>query len=268
MAASNWHLIVITGASRGFGRALAESFARRIKTPLHLVLAARSADGLEETLQSVLDIRDDRQTDVDVLIMDCAASLDALKEASAQFCKHAESTRYSDVMFVANAGVLGPLDTIGSDALTMEALENAYRINFLSPSCLISEFVKRYKSSSAARLAVINVSSLWAVEPAKTFSAYCASKAAMEMFMRTLAEETNGSDTPSVRVLNYAPGPLRTNMQEEIRNTDTVDSGVRTWSIGADKEGTLVEPVLSAEKCAKLVVTARYSSGAHVDYYD
>jgi NAD(P)-dependent dehydrogenase (short-subunit alcohol dehydrogenase family) len=53
-------MVIITGASRGYGRALALAFARRLKTPLHLVLAARSFADLEETQNLVLQLRAER----------------------------------------------------------------------------------------------------------------------------------------------------------------------------------------------------------------
>lgn len=269
MSSSNWHLIIITGASRGFGRAVAEAFCRRLKSPMHFILASRSAEDLEETRQIVLKAREDRLTECDIVPIDYSADMTSIAHAAERIFKDASSSRYSDVIFVSNAGVLGPLGTIGSDFLSMEGLDYTYRINFLAPSCLIQEFLKRFGvSTSIVRLAVVNVSSLWAIESAKTFSAYCASKAGMEMFLRSLADETKTRNGPSVRVLNYAPGPLRTHMQEEIRSNDNVDADVRQWSIDAHENSKLLEPADSAKKLAKLVITARYSTGAHIDYFD
>lgn len=273
MSSGNSHLVIITGASRGYGRSLAVSFARRLKKPLHLVLAARSAADLEETRALVLAARAERETTCDLVALDCTGDSYSLVTACDQMFKDSGSDKYTDVIFVSNAGVLGQLGTIGSNEISVELLESAYKVNLLSPSFMMSEFVKKFKSSEhVKRLAVVNISSLWAVEPAKTFSLYCASKAGMEMFTRSLAEEAKcwpeHAHGPSLKVLNFAPGPLDTQMQEIIRTTDSADKDVRSWSLDAHATGKLVDPEVSAQKCVKLVITSRYETGAHVDYFD
>lgn len=55
---------------------------------------------------------------------------------------------------------------------------------------------------------VINISSLCAVEPFKSWGLYCTSKAGRNMLFRVLAAEN-----PALRVLSYGPGPLNTDMQ-------------------------------------------------------
>lgn len=77
----------------------------------------------------------------------------------------------------------------------------------------ISDFIKCIKESGTqARTTVINVSSLWAIEPAPSFGWYCTAKSAVDMFMAVAAEENKNN--PNLRFLNYAPGPLDTDMQK------------------------------------------------------
>jgi sepiapterin reductase len=179
------------------------------------------------------------------------------------------SDKYSDVFFISNAGTLGPLGNIGSaDMTSARMLENAYRINLLAPSYMMNEFVRRFQSSATSRLMAVNISSLWAVEPAKSFSAYCTAKAGMDMFMRTLAKETEAATGPSIKTLNFAPGPLDTKMQEQIRTTASVDEGTRQWSVEAAAGGKYVSLEASADKCVKIMMMSRFASGDHVDYYD
>ncbi len=54
---------------------------------------------------------------------------------------------------------------------------------------------------------VVNISSLMALRAQETWSLYCSGKAARDMFFRVVAAEEKG-----VTVLNYAPGPVLTDM--------------------------------------------------------
>lgn len=57
-------------------------------------------------------------------------------------------------------------------------------------------------------LEIVNISSLCAVQPFKSWGLYCAGKAARDMLFKVLADEE-----PNILVLNYAPGPLDNEMQ-------------------------------------------------------
>lgn len=68
--------------------------------------------------------------------------------------------------------------------------------------------------TSVTKLEIVNVSSLAAVMSFESWGYYCAGKAARDMFHKTIAlEHVNDG----VVVINYAPGPLDTDMQKEIR---------------------------------------------------
>lgn len=86
--------------------------------------------------------------------------------------------------------------------------------------------------------------------------------------------------------LNYAPGPLDTDMQAEIRDSETVHPPTREYfrtakkevghirqcyhgiCIDVEEQGKLVRPEDSALKCVKILKKGRYESGSHIDYYD
>ena len=78
------------------------------------------------------------------------------------------------------------------------------------------------------------------------------------LFCRVLAAEQ--MEVGGLKVLNYAPGPLETDMARELRSQAEYEDDV--------KSGRLIDPKISAEKCVKLVVTGRFESGAHVDFFD
>lgn len=75
---------------------------------------------------------------------------------------------------------------------------------------------------------------------------------------RVLALEQD--KTGGLRVLNYAPGPMDTDMSREIRTVEQYEDDLRNKR--------LVDPKLSAEKCVRLALGNRFTTGSHVDYFD
>ena len=63
-----------------------------------------------------------------------------------------------------------------------------------------------------------------------------------------------------LKVLNYAPGPMLTDMLRAARSVEQMENDVRT--------GRLVDPRISAEKCVRLALSGTFATGAHVDFYD
>lgn len=131
----------------------------------------------------------------------------------------------------------------------------------------------------------MNVSSLAAVQAFPTWGMYCACKAARDMYHTVLADEqrsqsdaeNTGNSTSGaagvtkkeIIVLNYAPGPMDTNMQAQIRTSEQKDPSLGTIYTDMKAQNMLVDPLASAEKLVTILNTPNsFRSGAHVDYYD
>lgn len=87
------------------------------------------------------------------------------------------------------------------------------------------------------------------------------------MFHKVLALEQEKNEV-KIRVLNYAPGPLDTDMQKEIRESATVDEETRKYFATMKEEKKLVNPDDSAEKMIRVILATNYDNGAHIDYFD
>lgn len=126
-------------------------------------------------------------------------------------------------VLVNNAGSLHPLGPVASFA-DAAALRQAMDLNVVAPAFLLARFLAGVPSGGAVRAA--NISSLAAVQPVPTWGAYCAGKAGRDMVHAVAAAEAEeaGGD---VRVINYAPGPLDTDMQGEIRASDAIAPALR-----------------------------------------
>eukprot|EP00747_Dinoflagellata_sp_TGD_P178965 gnl/TRDRNA2_/TRDRNA2_28947_c0_seq1.p1 gnl/TRDRNA2_/TRDRNA2_28947_c0~~gnl/TRDRNA2_/TRDRNA2_28947_c0_seq1.p1 ORF type:complete len:302 (-),score=50.05 gnl/TRDRNA2_/TRDRNA2_28947_c0_seq1:69-974(-) len=286
--------VLLTGASRGYGRALAEALAREAAVagrPLHLVLVARDRAGLIETASLVEHAAGARAVaqggdvasstfeadlgDPVAIERQVAPAIAALQGTLTAWSACMGTARpASELVIIHNAGTLGRL----SYAKDLDALETMKTINLnITGVIVLSSLILKSFSGTAwgirpgdaaahMRLRFVNVSSLLAVEVFPSWSLYATGKAARDMLMRCIAEEakTYGGD---LKTLSWAPGPLRTDMTKEIIDT-CADAGVRESFVTMDREGKILEPRDSAEKLMSLLRDDDYASGAHIDFYD
>lgn len=258
----SWYYVVITGASKGFGKALAESFSKSIDGPLHIVLTGRVTDDLEEVRNIVIGLRANKLTKCEILSIDLS-DLRLLETSAKRLFQLESEIEYSNMFLANNAGSLGPLTVIGNHDISDISLATDF--NITSFCYLTSYFIEKVVRPSS-RAIIVNTSSLAAIQPFLAKGIYCATKAAREMYLRVLAEENKGND--NIKILNYAPGPLDTAMQKEIREREEVHAPVREAFIALFVEGKLVKPEDSADKCVSILLRNLFVSGSHIDYFD
>ena len=272
-------LVVVSGASKGFGRALAVAWVRQTRTPLYVRLVGRDEVGLQETKRALEEEAvGGRSLVVETLMLDLGAVGALTNAASALFSLPANSPgAIFKVVFYNNAGTLGPLAGVGCySGDTLQELTAAINLNVTSSCFLTADLLQRcqeageYTRAGVKKVAIVNVSSLAAVQPFESWGIYCAGKAAREMFHRCLAQECAKRLTslPNVRVLNYAPGPLDTNMQQEIREGPAVDKDTQEFYRGLKEKNQLVSPAESAAKVTKILLFEKYNNWDLVDFYD
>ena len=190
----NGRIALITGASRGIGRAVARAFAAE---GTHLILVARTVGGLEEADDEVrkaggsatlvpLDLKD----------------FDALDRLGAQI--H-ERWGKLDIL-VGNAGILGSLTPLTH--IEPSEWTKLLDVNVTANWRLIRSLDPLLRASDAGR--AIFVTSSLGRNPRAYWGGYATSKAALEMLVLTYAAECANSD---VRVNLLNPGPTRTRMR-------------------------------------------------------
>ncbi|XP_017592882.1 PREDICTED: sepiapterin reductase, partial [Corvus brachyrhynchos] len=159
-------------------------------------------------------------------------------------------------------GSLGDVSKSFLDLTDLEEINTYFSFNISSALCLTSTALRAFGARPGCSRTVVNISSLCAREPFRSWTLYCAGKAARDMLFQVLALEE-----PGVRVLNYAPGPLDTDMQLLAR-TKTGDPGMRQHFQRLQENGQLIESSVSAQKLLQLLQEDSFPSGAHVDFYD
>jgi sepiapterin reductase len=271
-------IIFITGASRGFGRALSISFAREFESfGVSLVLLSRDVDGLATTAKLVTQAVSAASVETHAVDL---ANIDAFEHtwlAAVEKARQISGGRpFSRAILVHNAGSVDPIG-LASDAHVADApaVRASADLNIVGPWLLTSAFLRfcashavaapRPGSGGGAPHAVVNVSSLAALQPMATMGFYCVGKAARDMMARVVA----GEGAPhGVRALSYAPGPMDTDMTIGMRRDAALDPATAAFFAQLQATGAFVDPLVSAAACARLVAGGAYESGAHVDYYD
>lgn len=185
---------VVTGASRGIGRAAALALA---EAGAHIVALARTQGALE-SLDDEIRARGSSATLVPVNMKD----FDALDRLAA-----AIHERWGKLdILLGNAGILGELAPITH--IDQAVWDEVMAINVTANYRLIRALDPLLRASDAGR--AIFVSSGAAHKATAYWGPYGVSKAALELLVRTYAAETV---TTPLKVMLLNPGPLRTNMR-------------------------------------------------------
>lgn len=187
--------VLLTGASRGLGRALAIAAAREGAT---LALCARGAEDLEAVAAAC------RAHGGDVLAVtaDVAESRDVERLASTALARFG----VIDIL-VNNASELGPVPLPHLSDAPPSALEPVLRANVVGPLRLTQAVLGGMLLRG--RGLVVNISSDAAVNGYPGWGLYSASKAALDALTRSWAAELEGT---GVRVISVDPGDMDTAM--------------------------------------------------------
>lgn len=233
------HLIFVTGASSGIGRALADAApwrdARRID------ISRRGAPGLEHFRADLAD----------------PGSWPRVAEL---FRERMRAFDGEEVLLLHAAGTLEPIGFAGevdAAAYTREVLLNA-----AAPQVLGDAFLRAARETRA-RCTLLMISSGAARNVYPGWSAYCAGKAAVDHWVRTAGAEQSLRGG-RVRLLSVAPGIVETPMQAQIRASRAEDFPEVERFRELHAEGALRAPDAVARELWELLRSG-FENGAVLD---
>ncbi len=180
---------LITGASRGLGRATARALAAR---GWSLVIDARGVDALDAVARELPRV--------------VALAGDVADPHHREALAAAAARRGSLDLLVNNASYLGPSPQPPLADYPIEILEQVYRVDVLAPLALIQHVLPLLADDAA----IVNVSSDAAVEAYAGWGGYGSAKAALDRITLVLAEEH-----PARSVYAFDPGDMRTDMHQQ-----------------------------------------------------
>ena len=244
---SNKPVVMVTGASRGLGAAVAGWLA---KAGAGVTLIARSQEKLEEVADMV------RRLDGEPLV--CAADVSEYKACG----KAVDQTmdRFGRIdSIVNNAGIVQPISTIAKT----EPADWRYNIavNLIGPFNLVRAAATEVTRQNGR---VVNVSSGAANLALETVSAYCTAKAALNHFTRILAAEE-----PELTAMAVRPGVVDTDMQAFLRSEGprAMPPDQAAYYRQLKDRGELEPPAIPARSIAWLALYAPPEfSGEFLDY--
>lgn len=229
-------LALVTGASRGIGRAVALELARQ---GAHVIALARTQGALEKLDDEI------RALGGEATLAPCdIKDYDALDRLGGAIFQ-----RWGKLdIFVGNAGILGPITPLSH--LDPKQWDDVMAVNVTANWRLIRSLDALLRASEAGRVALMSSGAGNKTQFAPYWGAYAASKAAVDALVRTYAAET--VNTSAVKVMAVNPGPLRTRM--------------RASAMPGEDPMTLKTPEDIAPKIAELCAPAWTQTGKLYDF--
>ncbi|MFD1873388.1 SDR family NAD(P)-dependent oxidoreductase [Hymenobacter bucti] len=220
------HYYLITGASQGLGKALAEAILQRPDTQVlgisrhatiehpryqHQPLDLSDIEAVGHNLEKIFGPRPDAQS----------------------------------LTLINNAGTLGEIGYVGE--LPNEHFQFVFNLNAVAPAMLMNTFLSAYAGQISIPRTVLNISSGAAQRPVDGWAAYCASKAALNSLSETAQKEQDLRGS-GARIWALAPGVVDTAMQARIRMAEVGQFSERAKFAGLHAEGQLQNPTSAASR--------------------
>ncbi|WP_192820090.1 SDR family NAD(P)-dependent oxidoreductase [Rufibacter sp. LB8] len=222
---------IITGTSRGLGKALAEAL---LKDSQNFVIGVSRNCTLTH----------DRYRHQPLDFSDIAGVEHNLHKVFGEF---PDATQ---LVLVNNAGVLGEIGYMGQSK--NEHFEFVFDVNVIVPAMFMNLFLQSYQHRSGIEKLVVNISSGAGQKAKDGWAAYCASKAALDMLSQTAQIEQDKLGT-GVKVFSLSPGLIDTEMQEQIRDADPAQFSSVQQFRDFKTQGDLVTPEKVAAKVLQLM---------------
>ena len=238
------HLFVVTGTSKGLGRALADGLATDAQnTVVEISRGVWAKNARNTALQADF------------------GHLDEVTAAFAALAQQIAGKHFATATLINNAAVVGPVARF--DQVDAHELAHGMTVNLVAPIVATQGFANATRGVADQRL-VVNISSGAAKRVIRGSTAYCAAKAGLEMATRVAAEEAREFD-PSLAVVSLAPGIIDTPMQAALRSSPAERFPDRARFEGMKTSGALRDAPDVAHDIIQLLQSNRLANGGNYD---
>lgn len=217
--------ILITGASRGIGRAIAIKFASENK----IILTGRDISKLNETAELV------NKNGGEAVIIETDLSK---PQNVVTLIKKLDISQLDILINNAGIAVVAPLEE-----LTLENWQRTFDINVTAPFLLIQKLHTIMPKGSS----IVNIASVASKDGFPNWSSYCMSKFALDGFTKSVREELREKD---IRMINMYPGAVATDIWNAVPGEQDLDTMMKPASVAdlvftaiAQPSGTVVEDI-------------------------
>ena len=190
-------LFIITGASKGIGKGLAE---KALETEQHEVIGLSRSHSIAHPNYKGIEID--------------LSNIEEVIKLNKQLISSPDT--YERIVLINNAGTLGEVEHVGK--FSDESIVQLMNLNVSAALILMNGFMRQLKDYQGQKV-IFNISSGAGKRAVDGWSGYCASKAALDMATKVAYEE-NELDKNHFEIRAIAPGVVDTGMQDQIRASE------------------------------------------------
>jgi len=235
---------LITGTSRGIGRALAQKISNEGNTVLGV--SRRRPDELTSERYHHMSFDLSETSRIHEIVEKVDETVDA--------------RRLDFLCLVNNASATEPVGPI--EKCPPAEIDTHVRIGLIAPMILSSLFMQKF-AGERIRKKVAFISSGAAFRSLRDESVYCGSKAGLNMFAQCIGLEQESSEF-GFEVVSIGPGMVDTSMQMAIRSKTSDEFAMADYFRKAFEDGRLQEPGKVAERIYEVLLN-RYEQGRYIE---
>lgn len=245
---------VVTGSSKGIGKAIAIEFA---KEGYKVVLNARDENELSKAVSNIKNTIGANEERITYLAGDVSH-----EDICSSLIEHTVKTFGGIDVLVNNAGIGGAQKNV--QELTAHEWDYVVDVNLKGAFLCTREAIKRmtHEGKSVTKTySIINISSVHESIPQPQSAPYSASKGGMEMLTKTVALEVANK---GIRVNGIAPGAIATDMNKEIldeQKKKEEEMRIPMHRIGQPEEIANVALFLASDDASYMTGTTVYVDG-------
>lgn len=247
--------LLISGASRGIGRAMTVLFSKKLAPGSKIVIAARDSGKLENVKAEIL------QGNPKIQVVSHAIDLGGCSREELGQLVDCQNGDFEQGIIVHNVGTTGDVSKKAKECNDLSEWEDNFRLNVFNVALLNNIFLDRFKDK---RRYVYNLSAKAAFVPFESFGIYCPNKAARHMYFKVLAEEEKRDK--NLTILQYYPGPVDTDMVSNMESK-SCSPMLRTFFKNSKAKKQIMSPEQTANQFLDIVEKGSFKSGDFMDYH-